>query len=200
MPEFPFGGDYVWWPDPQVVERTNLMRFMRRHGKTRLDDLIPRSLDEVAWFWDAVLADLDIRFYQPYRQIVDFSQGIERPVWCAGGTMNIVHNCLDRWLDGSAAGKTALRWEGEEGSRRILSYRELAGETNRAANALRRLGCKRGDAVGIFMPMVPETVVALLAIAKIGGIIVPLFSGYGAGRGGLSPQRRRCGRPFHGRW
>ena len=181
MPEFDFGGDFVWWPDPVAAGQSNLARFMRRHGIASLDDLIPRSLDDVAWFWEAVLTDLDIQFYEPYRQIADFSRGIEWPVWCPGGVMNIVHNCLDKWLNTPTAAAEALRWEGEEGTTRVLTYRELAQEVNKAANALRELGCGRGDAIGLFMPMVPEIAIALLAIARIGGIIVPLFSGYGQG-------------------
>ena len=64
MAEFSFGGEFVWWPDPAVVEQTNLRRFMRRQGITTLDGLIPRSLDDVSTFWEAVLADLDIQFYR----------------------------------------------------------------------------------------------------------------------------------------
>jgi len=181
MAEFSFGSEFVWWPDPAVVEQTNLMCFMRRHGITTLDGLIPHSLEDVARFWDAVLADLDIQFYEPYREIADFSRGIEWPAWCVGGSMNIVHNCLDKWLAAGAGERIALRWEGEEGATRILTYAELARQVNRCANALRALGFKRGDAIGLFMPMVPEIAIALLAICKIGGVIVPLFSGYGEG-------------------
>ena len=132
-------------------------------------------------YWSSVLADLDIQFYQPFTQVVDCSRGIEWPVWCVGGQMNIVQNCLDRWLDGPVAQRVAVDWEGEEGSTRTLTYAELAQEVNQAANALRELGCRKGSSVGLFMPMTPEIVVALLAIAKIGGILVPLFSGYGEG-------------------
>ncbi|MGH8246857.1 MAG: AMP-binding protein, partial [Gammaproteobacteria bacterium] len=75
----------------------------------------------------------------------------------------------------------ALIWEGEEGITKSLTYQELHQEVNRCANALRSLSLGKGDAIGLFMPMTPEIVVALLAIAKIGGVILPLFSGYGAG-------------------
>jgi acetyl-CoA synthetase len=75
----------------------------------------------------------------------------------------------------------AVLWEGEEGVTQSLTYEELYQEVNRCANALRSLGLGKGDAIGLFMPMTPEIVIALLAIAKIGGIILPLFSGYGAG-------------------
>jgi acetyl-CoA synthetase len=95
--------------------------------------------------------------------------------------MNIVHNCLDKYLGTPRESITALTWEGEEGQTQSLSYRDLATKVNQAANALRSLGLGKGDAVGIYMPMTPEIVVALLAIAKIGVIILPLFSGYGVG-------------------
>lgn len=181
MSESAFAGEFVWWPDPAVVEQANLTRFMRRIGARTLEDLTPRSLDDVTAYWDAVLADLDIQFYEPYTRVADFSQGIERPRWCVDGVMNITHNCLDKWLAAGRGDAVALRWEGEEGATRNLSYAELNAEVCRAANGLRALGLGKGDAIGLFMPMVPEIAVSLLAISKIGGIIVPLFSGYGEG-------------------
>ncbi len=187
MTESAFAADFVWRPDPAVVAQTNLVRFMRRFAAqvgasaVSFDDLIPRSLDDVSAFWDAVFADLDIQFYEPYTQVADFSRGIEWPQWCVDGVMNIAHNCLDKWIDAGRGGAVALRWEGEEGATRVLTYAELNAEVCRAANALGELGLSKGDAVGLFMPMVPEIAVSLLAICKIGGIVVPLFSGYGEG-------------------
>jgi acetyl-CoA synthetase len=140
-----------------------------------------RSTRDVAWFTDAVLKYLDIQFYQPYSQVVDLSEGIQFPKWCVDGRMNIVHNLVDKHQATEAADRPALVWEGEEGRSQTLTYRELYLQVNQAANALRALGLGRGDAVGLFMPMTPEIVIALLAIARIGGIILPLFSGYGAG-------------------
>jgi acetyl-CoA synthetase len=94
--------------------------------------------------------------------------------------MNIVHNCLDKRIGTAAETRIAVRWEGEEGSTRTLTYGELWREVNRTANALRKLGVRKGDVVGLFLPMIPEIVVAFFAIAKIGGIILPVFSGFGA--------------------
>ncbi|MBI5933344.1 MAG: AMP-binding protein [Chloroflexi bacterium] len=159
---------------------------MRQHGIADFDALMKRSTEDVAWFTDAVLKYLDIEFYEPYSQVVDLSGGIQLPKWCVGGVMNVVHNCVDKWVQTSEVSKTsevlsAVVWEGEEGMTKTLTYKELYEQVNQAANALRSLGLGKGDAVGLFMPMTPEIVVALLAIAKIGGIILPLFSGYGAG-------------------
>ncbi|MSP11384.1 MAG: AMP-dependent synthetase [Chloroflexi bacterium] len=153
---------------------------MQRHNLSGFDDLIRRSTHDLSWFWNAVLEDLDIEFYEPYTQVLDISQGIQWPRWCIDGKMNIVHNCLDKWQGTPTQNRVALRWEGEEGQVRLLSYGDLNREVSRVANGLRALGIGKGDAIGLFMPMTPEIAIALLAIAKIGGVILPLFSGYGA--------------------
>ena len=186
--QFTFGGDIVWRPTREHIERAHLTAFMRQHGIPKFEALMKRSTEEVEWFTDAVLKYLDIEFYEPYSQAVDLSGGIQLPKWCVGGVMNVVHNCVDKWqnaegrMQKAESGKQiAVVWEGEEGTTRSLTYKELYEQVNQVANALRSLGLGKGDAVGLFMPMTPEIVVALLAIAKIGGIILPLFSGYGAG-------------------
>ncbi len=178
---FDFGGEIVWRPGPEYIEKAHLTEFMRRHGIASFQELMTRSTSDVPWFTEAVLDYLDIQFYQPYSQVVDLSRGIQLPAWCVNGRMNIVHNCIDKWQATKKASRTAISWEGEEGPVRSLSYAELSMQVNQAANALKALGIKKGDAVGLFMPMTPEIVIALLAVAKLGGVILPLFSGYGAG-------------------
>ena len=179
--QFTFGGEIVWKPTPEHIEHANLTAFMRTHGIKDFDELMHRSTTDVAWFTDAVFKFLDIQFYEPYTKVVDLSDGIQFPKWCVDGKMNIVHNCVDKWQNAESGKQKAVVFEGEEGSTRTLTYEELYKEVNKTANALRSLGLGKGDAIGIFMPMTPEIVIALLAIAKIGGIILPLFSGYGAG-------------------
>jgi acetyl-CoA synthetase len=174
-----FAGSIVWKPNKDYLDNARLTDFMRQHGIRDFAELMQRSTTDVAWFTDAVLKFLDIQFYKPYSKVVDLSKGIAWPQWCVGGQMNIVHNCLDKYIGTPAENRPAIVWEGEGGDTRTLTYAELHAQVNQAANALRSLGLGKGDAVGIFMPMVPEIVVALLAIAKIGGIILPLFSGYG---------------------
>lgn len=141
----------------------------------------PRARADIAWFWDAALADLGIEFYTPYTQVVDLRDGVEFPRWCVGGQLNIIHNCLDKWQASAARERVALRWEGEEGAVRTLTYAELHAEVGRCANALHSLGLGRGDVVGLYLPMIPELAIAFLAVIKIGGVILPLFSGYGHG-------------------
>ncbi len=182
MPDaFEFGGEIVWEPSPDVIEHANLTRFLRLQHIEDFDELMRRSTTDVAWFTEAILEFLDIRFYEPYSQVVDTSAGIQFPRWCVDGQLNIVHNCLDKYQDSLQAGQPALLWEGEAGDTRQLSYREMHQKVNQAANAMRALGLGKGDAIGLYMPMTPEIVIAMLAVAKIGGVILPLFSGYGAG-------------------
>ena len=176
---FPFGQDVVWRPEPSDVRETNLMSFMDRHGFNSLKSLHKRSVDDPEWFWDAVLKDLDIQFYEPYKAALERTDDPAFPKWCVGGQMNIVHNCLDKWLSGETATKTAFRCETENGETVILSYSELNDRVCQVANALVSIGIKKGDVVGLFMPMTPELVSAFLAICKIGAILLPLFSGYG---------------------
>ena len=181
--QFTFGGEIIWRPTSDHIEQANLTAFMRLHGIRDFGELMQKSTSDVAWFTDAVLKFLDIQFYEPYSKVVDLSEGIQFPKWCVDGRMNIVHNCVDKYQlsEASEYAKRALVFEGEEGITKTFTYEMLYKEVNKTANALRSLGLGKGDAIGIFMPMTPEIVIALLAIAKIGGIILPLFSGYGAG-------------------
>ncbi len=173
MSAFDFGGEIVWRPTPELIAQSNLTGFMRRHGLASLDELQRRSTTDITWFWDTMLRELDIQFDKPYTRVVDLAGGIATPSWCVGGEMNIVESCLrDRH-------KIAIRYESEPGEVRTLTYTELRREVNRAANYLRSAGLGRGHVIGVFMPMTPECVVAMLAIIKIGGIFLPLFSGFG---------------------
>ena len=172
-------GDVMWEPSADVVERSRLKRFMDRHGIETFDELLKRADDDVEWFWDAAIKDIDVAFYKPYEKVVDVSRGNAWARWWVGGRMNIVHSCLDRHRDGEFRDKPAILWEGEPGEVRELTYGELDGQVSRLAGALRRLGLAQGDRIGIFMPMCPEVAVTALAAAKIGAVIIPLFSGYG---------------------
>jgi len=174
-----FGGAIVWNPSPEYLENAHLTQFMRQEGIASFAELMRRSTQDVPWFTEAILQYLDIRFSKPYTQVVDLSQGIQWPRWCVGGEMNIVHNLLDKHIGTPSENQPALIYEAEEGTIRNLTFGQLNRQVNQAANALRSLGLGKGDAIGIYMPMIPEIVVALLAVAKIGGIILPLFSGFG---------------------
>nr|MBA3350306.1 AMP-binding protein [Actinomycetota bacterium] len=172
--------DTVWEPDDSYIDAANVTRFMRRQGIGNYGELVRRSQDDTEWFWDAVIDDLDLRFDKPYRQILDMSEGPEWAKWFVGGRVNLVHNCVFRHAASSMRGRPALAWEGEDGATRLLSYADLAEEVARVAAGLEGLGLGLGDVVAVFMPMVPEAVVAAYACACIGAIYLPVFSGFGA--------------------
>jgi acetyl-CoA synthetase len=170
----------VWRPSAEVIERSRLGRLLRKLQVPSVEALQQRSLAEPEWYWDAVVRDLGIRWMRPYTRVLDESRGIAWPRWFEGGRLNFADNCLDRHLDAGRAAHPAVIWEGDDGTTRTLSYAELARETNRLANALTRLGVRKGDRVGIFLPMSPEAVMATLAVLRIGAIYTPCFSGFGA--------------------
>jgi acetyl-CoA synthetase len=177
---YPFGQPIALQPNPQAIAASNLAAFMQRHGVLSYKGLLERARQDVAWFWDAVLKDLDVQFYTPYTAVLEETDDPAFPRWCVGGELNIVHNLLDKWQASEAArNRKALIWEGEDGTVRTYSYGELHAEVCRCASALRSRGIGRGDAVGLFMPMTPELLIAFLAVIKVGGVILPLFSGYG---------------------
>ncbi|NMM04021.1 AMP-binding protein [Paraburkholderia sp. RP-4-7] len=176
--------EIVWHPDPELAQSSNLAAFMRRVG---IDDANPdgyRKLLEFAdtqpaHFWNELIAHVGIRFDRPYSRVFDDSQGVEWTKWCVDATGNAVLNCLDRHEGDAHASKDAVVWEGEDGKKRRWSYAELGAQTSRLAEGLRALGFGPGDVIGVYLPMVPEAAAALLAISKIGGIVLPLFSGFG---------------------
>ena len=155
-----------------------LERFLRRHGISDYDRLVERADKEPEWFWPAVMDFHELRFFKPYERLLDVSKGPEWAEWCVGGTTNLAYNCLDRTIANGHAQDTAILWEGEDGSRRSITYAELAALVSRAAGGLTSLGIRQGDVVGLFMPNVPEAIAAFLAVVSIGAIALPMFSGF----------------------
>ncbi len=171
--------EVAWTPSQAYLDRSRLRRFMARHDIATYDDLLARATADPAWYWGAVAEDLDLTWSRPYEQVLDLSRGAPWAEWFTGGGFNYVTSALDRHAAGPGGERTALIWEGDDGAVRRLTFRELQLETNRLANALRQLGVERGDRVGVFMPMLPETVAAVLALGKLGAIFLPMFSGFG---------------------
>jgi acetyl-CoA synthetase len=176
---FEFGGEIAWRPTADIIERSRLTAFMRRHGIADLATLLDRSVTDPTGS-GVPSSTISIEFYEPFTQVVDLSRGPAWPRWCVGGRLNIVHNCLHKWAGTATDNLAAIRWEGEEGVVCALTYAELRAATNRCANALRELGVRKGDRVALFLPMGPELAAAFFAIPKIGAVVLPLFSGYGA--------------------
>ncbi len=166
--------EFAWSPTPEIIERAQLTRFLRATDSRDVTELQQHSIADVPWFTEQVLRFLNIRFDEPYTSILDLSRGPEWPSWCVNGKLNITETCLHH-----ETSATALISENEEGVVRQLTYGELREHVKRIAAGLKNFGIGKGDTVGIYMPMLPETVVALLALGRIGAIAVPLFSGYG---------------------
>ena len=129
-------------------------------------------------FWGEQ-ARSQLHWFEPFHTVLDWSHP-PFARWFEGGTTNLSVNCLDRHLTGPRADKTALIWEGEPGDSRSFTYRELHAEVCRAANALKALGIGKGDLVALYMPMVPEAAIAMLACARIGAPHSVVFGGFSA--------------------
>jgi acetyl-CoA synthetase len=170
----------VWRPDAETVRNANLTDFMARHGIADYEALVVRSDAEPDWFWPAVMEHFDIRFETPFDRILDTSDGIAEARWCIGGKGNLALSCVDKQLAEGRGAQMAVVWESEQGEVRSWTYDRLNEETCRLAAGLSGIGIKRGDVVGLYMPMLPEICAAYLAIARIGAIVLPLFSGFGA--------------------
>ncbi len=127
-------------------------------------------------FWEKAAKEL--AWYQPWEKVLEEKPPYAR--WFTGGKCNIVANALDRHLETPVADKTALIWVAQDMSERRFTYRELNAEVCRAANALKSLGVGRGDRVSIYLPRIPEQLIAMLAVAKIGAIHSVVFSGFSA--------------------
>ncbi|MBI9079259.1 MAG: acetate--CoA ligase [Pseudodesulfovibrio sp.] len=160
----------VFRPLPQLVIEANVnpQELEAAHKLARMDSQSywEEAADELDWFkkWDQVLDDKDAPFYK----------------WFPGARCNIIYNALDRHIETANKNKLALIWEGEPGDTRKYTYFELYREVNRFANALRSLGVRKGDRVVIYMPPLPETVISMLAVAKIGAIHSLVFAGFSA--------------------
>ena len=123
-----------------------------------------RQAEQLHWFkkWDTVLDDSNPPFYK----------------WFVGGKLNVSYNCLDRHVEAGRGDKVAFNWLGEDGTERKVTYADLLGDVERFANALKNLGVKQGDVVGIYLPMIPEVAVAMLACARIGAPHNVVFGGF----------------------
>ena len=172
--------DYAWRPSEAFKRESNWSAFLAAEALPDYPALERKARDEPEWFWDALIRYLCVRFSRPYSKVLDLSGGPAWPVWCIGASMNMTQSLLDRHLEAGRGAHEAIVWEGEDGAVRRLSYEELARQVNRLASGLQALGLRTGDAVGLYLPMAPEVVIAYLALARLGCVVLPLFSGFGA--------------------
>lgn len=166
----------VFKPSKKLVEQSNVKKWMNTQGIKDYDELIEKAKN-LEWFWGA-MAEEFLEWYQPYEKVLDWSPPWAK--WFIGAKYNIVHDALDRHVESWRKNKVAYIFEGERGDVKKLTYRDLFVEVNKLANALKDIGVKKKDKVGIYMPMIPELPIAMLACAKIGAIHSVVFSGFSA--------------------
>jgi acetyl-CoA synthetase len=139
-------------------------------------ELCRRAEQNPEQFWAERARRLD--WFKPFQQVMEWQPPFVK--WFSDGELNACYNCVDRHLLGRHRNKAALIWEGEPGDSRVLTYQMLASEAAQCANALKHLGVQKGDRVAIFMPLVPEAAIAMLACARIGAIHSVIFGGFSA--------------------
>ncbi len=147
-----------------------------------------KSLDEYQALWDrakadppafwAELAREELHWFEPFTEALVWQEPFAQ--WFVGGKTNVSTNCLDRNIDAGLGERVAILWEGEPGDSRTLTYTELHREVCKAANCMKKLGIGQGDVVSIYMPMVPELAIAMLACARIGAVHSVIFAGFSA--------------------
>src|SRR4051794_15204600 len=135
-----------------------------------------RAADDLEGFWAEEASRLD--WYRPWDTVLEWDPPFAK--WFSGGQLNVSVNCLDRHVNAGGGDKVAFYWGGEPGDQRILTYQDLYEEVNQAANALKELGVERGDRVAIYMPMIPELPIAMLACTRIGAPHTVVFGGFSA--------------------
>ena len=159
--------DRVVYPTPETKSRSYIQDYESEYR---------RSIADPEAFWDKVARELD--WFTPWQRVLDWKYPWAK--WFVGATCNISYNCLDRHVKTWRRNKVAVIWVGEQGQERILTYGELFRQVNRCANALKALGLRKGDRASIYLPKIPEQIVAMLACARIGVIHSVVYSGFSA--------------------
>ena len=184
----------VWQPTDQYLN-SRVAEFARQNGIDSEDwhALIQKSTNDIEWFWQSFVSFSDMQWTKPYDCLLDKSEGLAWTQWFIGGQTNIAYNCLDWHLQSddnflspkafsrqkADAEHLALIWQNEIGEYRQITYRELNHMSGQIATLLQKSGVKSGDAVGIYMPMIPEVLAILFGCFKLGAVAVPVFSGFG---------------------
>ena len=160
------------FPPPEAFARE-----ARMASKEEFDAMYERSIEDPEGFW-ADLAERELEWFQKWDTVLEWNPPFAK--WFVGGKINIAYNCLDRHVKTWRKNKAAIIWEGEPGDTRTLTYQQLLHEVQKFANVLRELGVMTGDRVAIYMPLIPEAAVAMLACARIGATHSVVFGGFSA--------------------
>ncbi len=169
----------AWRPGPEHFSEARVARFIRAAGLDDLESLQARAIDDPGWFWGAAADDIGVNWQRRPLTILDTGDGPARARWWGGGAFNHAVASTEPWA-ATRPDVEALAWEGEDGAIRRYTWAELDRSVRLAARRLAGLGIGRASRVGIFLPMLPETVIAVLALGRLDAIFTPIFSGYAA--------------------
>ena len=169
----------MWHPTRDQVDAANVTRLLSRHGLAGYRELLDRANADPAWYWQAVIDDLGIRFDPKFERVFDLDRGIEWPRWFDGGGINIAMHCVERWAV-ERPSALAMIAEREDGKVAYATYRELQEALRGVAQLLVGHGVREGDRVAILMPLGRQSAATLYAVARIGAIAVPMFTGFSA--------------------
>ncbi|OGX43427.1 MAG: acetate--CoA ligase [Omnitrophica WOR_2 bacterium RIFCSPLOWO2_12_FULL_50_9] len=148
----------------------------RRHALIKDETIYKEAERDREAFWAKWAGQLD--WYKKWDKVLEWKLPFAK--WFVGGKLNASFNCLDRHIEKGLGRKTAIIWEGEPGEQRILTYEDMYKAVNKLADVLKSLGVKKGDRVAVYMPMIPEIVMAMLACARIGAVHTVVFGGFSA--------------------
>jgi len=166
--------------NPEKFASSNLSIYMKKHGFKKYQNLVKKSVENIGWYWDSVNEDLSLRWFEKYNAVFDSGEGIERTKWFIDGKCNIISNAIDRHLNEDPE-KIAFIFENEKGQTKRFSYAEVDYHISALALALKSEGITKRDVVGIYLPMIPEAIFAILACSKIGAVHNTIFSGFSSG-------------------
>ena len=169
--------DRLFPPPEETVRNANITAYMKSKGFEDYESFYQWSLANRDEFWNDMAKEL--HWFEPWQTTFEWT---DKPFfkWFSNGKFNAAYNCLDRYMDTPVRTKVAYYWEADDGTTRTITYEELYRMTNRMAKVLQNLGVKKGDRVAVYLPMVPELVVTMLACARLGAAHMVVFGGFAA--------------------
>lgn len=169
--------DFVFTPSEEQIKNSNIQSFMNKHEISSLTELSYKAKTNLDWYWKAVGEDIGIIWDKNYEKTSDFSKGYPWAKWFVGGKTNIIKSSVEKFSK-KIPEKIAYYFVSEDSTKSKISYKDLETNINKLANGMKSLGVKKGDVVAIYMPMIKESIITILACAKIGAIQTVIFSGY----------------------
>ncbi|MDC4231884.1 MAG: AMP-binding protein [Nitrosopumilus sp.] len=169
--------NFEFIPTEKQIQESNIFQFMQKHGISSLDELTQKAKDNLEWFWESVDKDIGIIWDAPYTKTLDVSKGIAWSKWFVNGKTNIYKSSVEKFAKQNPE-NIAYHFISEDGQTSKISYSELDSKVSKLANGLKSLGVKKGDVIAIYLPMIQEAIVAILAASKIGAVQTVIFSGY----------------------